>query len=231
MPEWARGKTAEEVLGITKTLVERGLGGPVAQPVQQAAPVQQATVGDDDYITGREMRAMFAQAAQNLNPTFAQNSELAASAVLGTARQIYAKEFQRYGPEIAAKLATVPKNLWTLDNIETVVKLVKVDHHDELVREDAAKLAATMEPTIRSTGVGGSVSVPSNNKDVSLESDKIPADWRERARRAGIDERTVREFCQANEMAEETFYKQFETPRNAIVAESRTDAEKREARV
>ena len=99
--------------------------------------------------------------------------------------------------------------MWTLDNLETVVKLVKVDHIDELAREHAQQLASQMEPTIRSIGAGGSVSVPID-KAHSLESDKIPVEWKKRALAAGVTENVVREFCQTNEMTVEQFYKQFD---------------------
>ena len=174
--------------------------------------------GDDDYMTGRDVRALLTQAAaQQVTPQLNQAIDLAVSSNMAAARQLYTKEFQRFGPEITAKLAAVPKNLWTLDNIETVIKLVKVDHHAELVREEATQLAATMEPTIRSTGAGGSVPVPL--KEHSLASDRIPAEWKERAARVGVTEQVVRDFCQANDTTVEAFYKQFDTPRNTIVAD------------
>lgn len=215
-PAWARGKTPEEILGIAQRLVDAGLSVQETRPAAASATptvTASSNVGDDDFVTGRDLRAAAASIQPNLNDGIA----LAASGNLRLIQREYAKEFQRYGAEISAMLATVPKNIWTLDNLERVVKLVKSDHLDDLARERAQEIVNAMEPTIRSTGVGGSVSVP--DPKTSLASEQIPTEWKERAARAGITEKVVQEFCVANEMTPEAFYKQFATPRTAIAAE------------
>ena len=236
-PAWARGKTAEEVLGIAQNLVNTFERAPASPQAQGAVQTQYnaassnivrdsgaPTVGDDDYITGKDLKAMLADiSTRQVQPAINQGVELGASANLGWLRREHAEVFQKYGPEISQKLASVPKHLWTIDNLETVVKLVKVDHLDEISREQALKLASTMEPTIRSSGAGGSVPVPV--KEHSLESERIPAEWKQRASAVGVTEQVVREFCAANEMTPEAFYKQFEHldkfegQRNPIVGE------------
>lgn len=217
-PAWARGKTAEEVLGIADRLVNTFDRQPAAQAAQTqynaasssvvrdpAAPV----IGDEDYITGKDLKAILADiSTRQVQPAINQGVELGASANLGYLRREHADVFQKYGPEITQKLASVPKHLWTLDNLETIVKLVKVDHLDEIAREQAQRLAASVEPTIRSIGGGGSVPVPV--KEHSLESERIPPEWKQRALAAGVTEAVVREFCAINEMTPEQFYKQFE---------------------
>lgn len=231
MPEWARGKTADEVLMLTKQLVEAGLGQPPVpqsvgppQPMYNtpAAPAPQATVADDDYLTGKDVRHLIQQAveqaARQIAPQMQTSTDLASSAALGVVRTIHKKDFDRYGPEIAAKLQTVPRHLWTLDNLETVVKLVRSDHIPELAREEAQQLVSQMEPTIRSSG-GGSTPVPQTTIGQSLDSEKISPEWKARAQKAGITEETVKEFCAGGEMTVEEFYKQFDTPRTMIVSE------------
>ena len=226
-PAWARGKTAEEVLGIAQNLVntfERREPQPAAAPPGVSRDPAAPVVGDDEYITGKDLKAMLADiSTRQVQPAINQGVELGASANLGYLRREHADVFQKYGPEISQKLASVPKHLWTIDNLETVIKLVKVDHLDEIAREQAQRLASTMEPTIRSSGVGGSVPVPV--KEHSLESERIPAEWKQRALAAGVTESVVQEFCRTNEMTPEAFYKQFEHldkfegQRNPIVGE------------
>ena len=208
-PEWARGKSAHEVLGIASKLVATiGAYGAPAAPVAQPAAQPASQVGDEDYITGAQLKQALTSLAAQAQPAVAQGVELGASANLAYVRQAHADTFRRYGPEVAQKLAGVPKHMWTLDNLETVVKLVKVDHLDEIARESAQQLVSSMEPTIRSSGAGSSTPVP--DKDHSLESERIPVEWKKRALAAGITENVVREFCQANEMTPAQFYAQFD---------------------
>lgn len=154
-----------------------------------------------------------------VQPDITNAQDLAASAVMAFTQTKFQKEFSKYGPEIATRLAGVPKKLWTLDNLETVVKLVRADHFADYQAEWQTESNAKMEQTIRSSGVGGSAPVSQDNKDSSLESEKIPVEWKLRAEKAGVTEATVREFCASNDMTATEFYKQFETPKNAIVAE------------
>lgn len=223
MPEYARGKSAHEVLGITQKLVDAGFASfrqPQA-PVPQAPPqAQPFTLDPEGYVTGSQFQQAQRQAfEQYVQPDITAGIELAASANFGLTRNKHDKEFAKYGPEIMSRLAGVPKKMWTLDNLDTVVKLVKADHLDDYRAEWQTEVRASMEPTIRSSGAGGSVPVTQENKEHSLESEKIPDEWKRRAQKAGITESTVREFCAKNDMTPEAFYKQFETPTNQIVAE------------
>lgn len=215
-PAWARGKSAEEILGIANSLVDAlpTATTPAAAPAQpgaSAAPASGAVdIADDDYINGATLKRILATRQPDTS-----GAEFMASTNLHLVRQEYAKDFDRFGPELSALIAKVPPNLRTLDNLRQVVKMVRSDHVDELARERAQELVADMAPTIRSGGapaVGAPVS-----KDVSLESEKIPAEWKRRATAAGIDENTVAEFCRANDMTPAAFYKQFDQPLNPIV--------------
>ncbi len=77
-----------------------------------------------------------------------------------------------------------------------------------------------MEPTIRPGG-GGSGPTPSTQQN-PFEGEHIPSDWKQRAKTAGIDERTVREFCASNDMQPDDFWKLFPkgSPLQPIVAEA-----------
>ena len=144
-----------------------------------------------------------------------------ASTALAIAKRDNPVEFAKYGPEIMAELAKVPRYGWTLDNIEIVVTLIKGRHRDEYAREQAQHLIATMEPTIRPTGGGSGPVSASNVAGNPFDNERVPADWRQRAKQTGINERTIQEFCTANDMTPEDFWKQFErSPMQPIVAEA-----------
>ncbi len=221
---WARGKTAREVLSIARGYhdVFQRSGAPTPQaPQAPAQPTGFQAIADDAILTGRDLRAALTQAQREyLAPQMQQSTDMAASGVYGIASMKYDKEFKRYGPEINQELAKIPKGYWTLDNTDTVVNLVAGRHREDYARERAQELVAQMEPTIRPTG-GGSGPVPtSEQKAQSLDSEPIPSEWKARAKQAGITESTIREFCTANDMTPEAFFKQFEkSPLQPIVAE------------
>lgn len=225
VPEYARGKTAQEVLGIADRMFQAGLGQLTQQrPAQQAQtqnppPTQTFTLDQDGYVTGAQLAAYQQQAIQQYLPDVQRGIELGASGNLGHVRQKYEKEFAKYGPEILSLLQSVPKGNWTIDNLEKAVKFVRADHFDDYRAEWQTDNAAKMEQTIRSGGAGGAAPVDQKTKSNSLESEKIPAEWKIRAQKAGLTESTVREFCVKNDTTEEAFYKQFDNPMNPIVAE------------
>ena len=221
-PQWAWGKSPGEVLNVARGYEEafNRSGGPPARPEPPRAP-DVFNVRDDDIVTGQQLKQYLDQAQrQVLAPQFQQSTEMAASAIYGFAQSKYADEFKRYGPEIQQELQRVPKQMWTVDNMKTIVDIVAGRHREDYARERAQELIAQMEPTIRPMG-GGSEPVPTpEQKNHSLESDKIPADWKARAKQAGITESTVREFCASNDMSPEQFFQMFEkSPLQPIVAE------------
>lgn len=207
LPEWARGKSATEILAITQQLVnERVQAAPA--PVQPQAPAPVA--GDDEYVTGRDLKAMRAAAENQFGSTLENIAVQNAQTAYSIAKREHKEMFGKYEPEIIQVLGRVPRNQWTLDVIENAVKFVRGNHVDEIAEEKARRLAAQMEPTIRSTGSGGSSPVP-RSPDHSLDSDKLPERWRQRAKSVGIGERELQELCWANEMTPEEFFKQFES--------------------
>ena len=230
VPQWAQGKTAEEVLAIARgyhDTFERQVPQSVpasAAPQQPFAPPeparfgQEAMIGNEQHtiLTTKDLPKLFAQYVQ---PALQQSTDLAAGGIYAAVQARHPSAFQKYGPEIQQELAKVPKQYWTLDNLETVVTLVYGRHRDDYAREEAQRLVSQMEPTIRPTG-GGSGPVPTQS-DVKnpFESDEIPSDWKMRAKQAGINESTIREFCQANDMTPEEFWKQFSS-RPPMVAEA-----------
>lgn len=231
VPGWARGKSPMEVLQVTRGYEEafnagRSFAPPAAQvptPQVPAGPAAPFRFPDDDAIlTGKDFRSTLERAfSQVIGPQLQQTAEQAASGVYAAAQARRPKEFEKWGPEIQQELSKLPRHLWTLDNLEQVVTFVRGKHADEYARDLAQQLVTQMDPTIRPTG-GGSGPIPSQHEEKRpLESDAIPEDWKRRAKSAGITEATVREFCAANDMTPEDFWKQFDTsPMQPIVAEA-----------
>lgn len=206
--------TAEQILGIAKTAVDM-LNGSAAPPAPAAPAAPAFDVADEEYLTGAQVKRLLA--AQRGAPDADPGVQMAADANLAFVRREFASDFSKWSGEIDALIARVPANMRTIDNLTRVVKMVRSDHVEEIAAERAQQLATTLAPTIRPTG-GGSASAPVS-PEYSLESEKIPAEWKERARAAKITEDTVRQFCYANGMTVEAFYKQFDTPANAIIGD------------
>lgn len=167
-------------------------------------------MGADDYVTGRDFDRMAPRVMeQYMAPALANVVEMTAQGNLAHVQRDSSAIFQKYGPEVLAKLAGVPKNLWTVDNLKTVVNLVKADHVEELAREQATRLVAEMEPTWRSTGAAaapGAFAQPT----LGITSETLPSDWRARAGKAGLTEQALDEFCRANEITREDWFKMFD---------------------
>jgi hypothetical protein len=195
----------------------KNVGAPTAPATTPVTPTE-SEIADDEYVSGAQLKRMLAARPQDTS-----GIELAASTNLSIVQNQHASDFAKYGAEINALIARVPANLRTLDNLKQCVKMVRSDHVDEIVSERAQQLASTMEPTLRSNGAAAPPTPVT--REYSLESEKIPAEWRKRAQAAGVTERVVDEFCRANDMTPEAFYKQFDTPLNRIVEDVPTRRE------
>ena len=207
------GKTAEEVLGIAEALADAMQATPA--PAAPAAPA--FDVADDEYLTGAQVKKMLEAARPTAD---SPGVTLAADPNVSIVRSKHAPLFAKYGPEIDALVARVPPHMRTLDNLEQCVRMVRSDHVDEIAGELATQRVNEMAPTIRSTGSGSPPA--SASRELSLENEKIPAAWLERARARKIDERTIEEFCRANDMSLTDFYKQFDKPLSPIVGQIST---------
>ena len=167
------------------------------------------SLDDDAIMTGRDFRTHAQQLYQrDVQPQINSAWEMAASANEAAAQTRYAAEFGRYGDEIRRELAKLPAQQRTLDNIGMVVTLIKGRHVDDYAREYAQQAVSQMDSTIRPTG-GGSGPTPQTPAQSQFDSDEIPSDWRMRAKQAGINERTIAEFCAGNDMTPDDFWKLF----------------------
>ena len=210
---WARGRTAEEVLALTKQLdqtVQQLVHRPQAQ---QPAPVQQNNgfdVSDDDYITGAQLKKLAAQFRPGPDPmvqrAFQAASETALSVVKRDPKNKEA--FDRYAPEIRATIAQMQPELRSLDNLQAAVDYVVGKHWRDLVASEAQRFAAE-NPTMRSTGGAGSGSQFQTTQQTvePLDNPAIPEEQRRRLKDLGLTNQQIREHCAANDMTVEQFVK------------------------
>lgn len=218
-PAWARGKTAEEVLGIATNLnatvegfIQNGSRAQAQQPQQpqyQAPPAQQPQFDPEGYLQRKDIETLAPQfISQAVAPQFAQMHQSIAQANLNQVQRDNAVIFQKYGPELNSYLAKVPFEQRSVDNLTTIVDIVRGKHVEELGREIAGRLVADMGSELRSTGSPMPSAAPAEPK-YTLKSDSLPEDWKDRAAKMGLTESAVDEWCRANEITRADFFKQF----------------------
>ena len=210
---WARGKTGPEVVaiagqleGVVQRYVTTG-----SQTAPASSPVANGQNGqpfaESEYVSGAQLNSQAPRLiAEGIAPHIAQMNEQLAGMALDRVKDQFRDEFARYGPEIYGHLSTLDKKsgVWTVDNLTRVVKLVRADHVDEIVR-DKLNASSPMEPALRSTGAAPIPVVPPSQIDVSVKSEQIPSDYRDKLVKAGITDATMDEFCRANNMTRESF--------------------------
>ena len=207
---WARGKTGPEVVAIAGQLegvVQRYVttGSQVA-PQAPAPQTNGQPFADSEYVSGAQLNSQAPRLiAEGIAPHIASMNEQMAGMALDRVKDQFRDEFAKYGPEIYGHLSTLDKKsgVWTVDNLTRVVKLVRADHVDEIVR-DKLNASSPMEPALRSTGAAPIPVVPPST-DLSVKSEQIPAEYREKLAKAGITDATMDEFCRANSMTRESF--------------------------
>lgn len=190
--EWARGKTAIELLSVGDQAV-KALYQVASMPQQSYQPPRQTDdIQDDEIIDGRRLKQLIAQGAGQAPADTGTQSQMAQLA-LASVRGSHAKVFDKYGPEIMGEVGKLPLSLRSVDNIETIVSLVRGRHVDELAEELArTKFANTAGLSARSNG--SAPGYPGANGSL-LESDELPTMYRERLKKAGLTDATVRSFC------------------------------------
>lgn len=195
----------------------------IYQQQQQAAP----QFADDDYLTGKQVRQFAEAERQRSQQPFDQLAQNTSGLALTLMQDRYKDQFKRYGPEIHAQLANVPRNQWTVDNIETVVNFVRGRHIEDEIRDRVAaertQILSNIPPTMRPTGGAGSANQSPIPGSPSVQDESIPLAWRQRAEQAGLTDATVDEFCRANGQTREQFFKQFDKPMGMIVEDVRVN--------
>lgn len=187
------GKTPEEILGIAEGLAI------VAERFNQPMPVVEPRsrfdldISDDDYVQGRQVKQLVQTLVNQGPPVDETARNLAAQGLYTNLRATFADDFKRWGSEIDAEIRRLPVAYWTYDALNTIVKMVRANHIDEIAAEKAQRLLNEQHPTIRS-GTGGLGGGPLTQQK-TLESEGLPKGWVDQARAKGIDESVIAEFC------------------------------------
>lgn len=184
VPEWARGRTASEVL----QMAQERTGAPPA-PTPAPVPVALPSPGPD--VRYQQQIAT-------------QNAQLA----YRLAAQQHPGIFSKWGPEIDRELQKFAPEHLTPDTIDTVVTFIKGRHHDELVAERVRGIEAT-GLTMRSTGRAPAPHTTAFPESVSAQMERTPDSWKQHARAVGIGEAEVLEFCRSTDQTPGEFFKTF----------------------
>ena len=179
VPEWAVGKTADEILEITKTLhATMTSSQPTTQtqaptPVTpQQQPVQQPSLSGDMLYSNPDG---FVQGVQDytkatVSESIRQASEPLLAPLATMARSEaqrnpeYADIWKRYAPEIDAVMQTVPlNNRGNVDLWNQAAEMVAGKHYRELAKAEAERLVASGDSGMIPTG-----GVPSTSASATL---------------------------------------------------------------
>ncbi len=199
VPEYARGRTAAEVLALTESLHQavRSMTPP-APPPQAAAPPAGLSLADefllrpeeatrkvaDDVFAARMAPAL--QGLQGIAQQFAQTQRVLAESKWDT-------EFRKWGPEIDALMAQAAPEQRTLENYEKVVTYIRGKHLDELAEERyTQRMQAQVGVGERS---GGGIGVPGSTSPTGVDFTKLPQGLGKVAERVGLTETMVIDFC------------------------------------
>jgi len=187
-------------------------GAPAAPTPQYAPPVPNTGYGvpAEEYVRGADLERLAPRMVQDtmrpeLDALYASNAQQALEQV----KREFPDAFAKYSPTIYGNLAGVDNRSRTVDNLRKVVKYSLADHLDEIVR-DARRDSSPQEPALRSTGAAPILAPPSPSNDLSLKSERLPAEYREKLAKANITEATLDDYLRATGMTRGTFFKQFE---------------------
>lgn len=171
MPEWARGKTADEVLALGEKFYKAALGAapvapvaptpqtpaytqPMSEPNQPVPPDPQLMFTDNARyqaeLLAYQNQVYSAQMQQFAAPMLAQQATLAKDAAKRNSKR--ADVWTKYESEIDAQMVNVPLQARTVEAWDMAAKIVAGEHLDELAQERAASLAARTDTGTLSGG-------------------------------------------------------------------------------
>lgn len=207
VPEWAVGKTAQEILGLAQRQNEIIAQMPTYQPPakteQRDKPWDSAVAGQganlalptDDEWVATPQKAFEKALEANVATRFAPMLEGLAAGVAQSARaqsvMAFPDVFKRFGPEIDNEVARVPVGARTVDLYRYAVDIVRGRHVDELAEERLQQRLAGLPAAERAMG-GATGGAPVGGL---IDWDKLSPTVREKWQRAGITEATIREDC------------------------------------
>lgn len=239
-PPWARGKTADEVLGLATqmmgTLEKFNQGGSIQQnapppagppqapsqpqplapapaPALAQAP-QTVELSGDDYVTGGQVQAWaadrMAQVQQANQAQFAGYAQQMAGIAKSQVREKHRAIWDKYAPEIEGHIAGMTAEAQTVDNLELVVNFVKGKHTDELI-EAALRDQSAVNAEPTMRSTGGETATDDvTPRELTMSDSRVPDHWRQRAQDKGIDDAKIDEWCQLQGITKEQFYADFD---------------------
>jgi len=215
VPDWAVGKTAQEVAAIAGQLhdaVRTGqptaaaapMAAAPAQPALQAPAVARAT--QDEWIQD-PVTAAAKDRAYDTATQFAPAVSQFATQLSGQARTLAQLQdpdaFKRWGPEIDMMVQQIEPQFRTVENIQKLVGIVKSNHIDELVTEGVSAKVEQMQQSggLRSdTGIAAGVA-PNAVGRLDLDSAELPDNYRRVLSRYNITPETLDEYLTKTECA------------------------------
>ena len=198
MPDWAVGKTANEVLELSKQMYGAlsSARPQTPQPTYQTPQYQQpyqpqqptSIPSNDEWLTdpntafqramGTIQQSQFAPAMDSMAMGNAANAR-------ALAEMKYQDDFRRFGPEIQMELTRVPPQMQTFDNIKYVVDLVRGRHAHELANELAEQKVKERlaSGTLRPGGMDGGIAPV---EATGVDFNKLPEGYQAILQRAGV---------------------------------------------
>jgi hypothetical protein len=162
IPDYARGKTADEVLALSQKVYNAAMSGSQATPPASPAPppqmpatnvtnTNQPTLPDPQLqysdpaayqaaLIAYNQATMQQQMQTFAAPMLAQQASFARAEARRNPR--YTAIWEKYSGEIDAQMVNVPLQARTLEAWEMAAKIVAGDHLDELAQARAETLAA-----------------------------------------------------------------------------------------
>ena len=211
VPEWAVGKTPQELLGITTQLYNQMLrGNPATQSaspqMQQQQPQQQPTQSwgqpamapptqeewDTNYQAAVQKQIAY-EKVTTFEPMFQRTSATLADQARGLAELRHPDAFKKYGPEISVMLSQLPPDQLTTFAIDKVVGMVKADHIDDIVSE---RLEREKQKMMDSGALlrPGTSHVPTAAAPNGLDLNQLPDSMKRNFERIGVRENDIEDF-------------------------------------
>lgn len=176
-----------------------------ATPAQPGMPTDETWINKPSDAAAQIADARIAAAMAPALTGLQSMAQMQATTMRALASERFKDTFLRWGPEVDTLMANVAPEQRTLDNYEKVVKYVRANHEDEIVQERARAMMAAGGLSERSGGLTG---VPGTNP-VIYDPDKLPAGMGEVAKRHGLTENMVVEWCKKNGWTTERWMTEF----------------------
>lgn len=209
VPDWARGRTARELLEIGETWRQAATNNQYQQqPPQQAAfsyqqPIQQQGVQPPDPAL------MYSDPAQYQNQMLAYNqhafqqqmnaaAQPLVSGVVDMARfasqQQDKKTWDRWGHEIEREVSQLPMQMRNKQAFDLALQIVKGRHVDEIANERALELQANGGPGFERGGAVGAAPSMASDPLSELWNDDTNG-WVQEMKRAQATPQSIRDYC------------------------------------